>query len=249
MGAGAKEAETGEAVAARRAPRRGAAWSCRRGSGRYGRCSFAPAAAGTRCPLVSVAPRAGESDRGAEGEAAERRATAPRPRAATGMGAGVCYSTPSDGRRLSPASASRWGTRGGGAFRIPGGDGGAGGRRLAAALPSLRRQEPKSLKEPGAWAPDRNTLASRGGSSGPGMSPGSPERVEGPGVRERSPRSGRARSGEGVGVNGTSEGPSLLEKGCADHVLLWNLRNPLGNPGQHPGGCFFIFFNNLYVLE
>lgn len=69
--------------------------------------------------------------------------------------------------------------RGGGAFLIPGGDGGAGGRRLAAALPSRPsgRAETRPRRQ-GAAVPD------------PGMSPGSPERDEGPrtsGNRDRDP--------------------------------------------------------------
>lgn len=91
--------------------------------------------------------------------------------------------------------------RGGGAFLIPGGNGRAGGRRLAAVLPC-------------AVGKSRNTpAASEGGGSGPGMSPGSPEPVEGPGTsgkRGRDP--GEPGLVKGWGVNGTSEGPSPLRK-------------------------------------
>lgn len=125
VGAGAKEAETGGGATARGAPRRGAAWSCRGGSARCGRCSLAPAAAaaGTRRPRVSVAPRAGTVTEGRRGE---------RPRDGRGRRGAEGH----DGHGRPDLSLPGGEPRGGGAFRIPGGDGGAGGRRLAAALPS-----------------------------------------------------------------------------------------------------------------
>lgn len=89
VGAGAKEAGTGEAAAAaRRAPRRGAAWSCRRGSAGCGRCSSALPAVGIPHPRVSAAPRPGARGEVGRGRQAGEDATGPK--AVKGVGAGVC---------------------------------------------------------------------------------------------------------------------------------------------------------------
>lgn len=157
VGAGAKEAETGEAAAARRAPRRGAAWSCRRGSAGCGRCSSALPAVGTPRPWVSAVARPGA--KGEVGRGGQAREGPAGPRAATGVGAEVCSL---DIRYLATAAS-------GARFQV-GDQGALGLSRSQAATAELEDKDSTrhfrcavgKAKEPGAGSRDRNMPAVSG---------------------------------------------------------------------------------------